>query len=117
MSDEPIDLAGLRHDHHGCRLCVRQRAEAADEIERLRAENKRLDIVTDEQVLLIEHQEAKIERLRAKVDRLESRGITGMQYEIEQLRAALTEIAEFDRDRQVLTSVELARIARRALEP
>ena len=37
MSDEPIDLAGLRHDHHGCRLCVRQRAEAADEIERLRA--------------------------------------------------------------------------------
>ncbi len=29
------DLMELRHDHHGCRLCVRQRAEAADEIERL----------------------------------------------------------------------------------
>ncbi len=25
----------LRHDHHGCRLCVLQRAGAADEIERL----------------------------------------------------------------------------------
>ncbi len=29
------DLMELRHDHHGCRLCVRQRAGAADEIERL----------------------------------------------------------------------------------
>ena len=34
MTDQPDDL---RHDHHGCRLCVRQRSDAADEIERLRA--------------------------------------------------------------------------------
>jgi hypothetical protein len=31
-----VDLTDLRHDHHGCRLCVRQRAEAADEIDHLR---------------------------------------------------------------------------------
>ena len=32
------------------------------EIGRLRAENKRLDHVTDEQVMLIEHQKAKIDQ-------------------------------------------------------
>ncbi len=34
-----VEMVDLRHDHHGCRLCKRQRAEAADEIERLEAEN------------------------------------------------------------------------------
>lgn len=35
----PIEL---RHDHHGCRLCVQQRAAAADHIEELEAELARL---------------------------------------------------------------------------
>ena len=38
MSDltDRLDTQSLRHDHHGCRVCVRQRAEAADEIDKLR---------------------------------------------------------------------------------
>ena len=52
------DLSWLRHDHHGCRVCVIQRAEAADEIERLRAANEDLDRVADLRL-------NEIERLRA----------------------------------------------------
>lgn len=37
-----IDMQALRHDHHGCRLCVTQRAEAADALETQQAEIDRL---------------------------------------------------------------------------
>ena len=46
-----IDLMGLRHDHHGCRVCIGQRAEAADEIEKLREALKQIAATQPDAVL------------------------------------------------------------------
>lgn len=101
MSDDIV--TELRHGSNPCRIepkCVRCRG--ADEIERLRRE--RAHSVGCEHSVDPPHRCSEETCYRQwQAD------------EIERLRAALTEIAEFDRDRQVLSSVELARIAQRAL--
>ncbi len=60
-----VELVDLRHDHHGCRLCKRQRAEAADEIVRLQetlVRERDVSRVLGEDIAAME---AEIRRLRA----------------------------------------------------
>ena len=105
--------------------------DAADEIERLRAEVADLRSWIDSSKWAEPiAKDAEIERLRERVkalegqnQRLQARLLVEAEAKgnhalaAHELRDALIRIAGFDHGRQVLSSVELARIAQRALDP